>query len=99
MIDIALATSAAPIYFPECNFKKGSTRDYYIDGALAFNNPSLILLALANYYVENPKTDLFTVSISTGLTPSVSTKHEWLPDFIKISYKERLDYEENEYKT
>lgn len=42
MLHAALSTSAAPTYFPPHEFNyKGNMRKF-VDGGLAFNNPSLI---------------------------------------------------------
>ena len=48
MVDAALATSAAPTYFREKDITLDNVTKSYVDGGLACNNPSLMLIALAN---------------------------------------------------
>jgi patatin-like phospholipase/acyl hydrolase len=67
VIDVAMASSAAPVYFPSY---KG-----YIDGGVIANNPSLAAIALArdelggNRFIDN----LVLLSIGTGFSPEQVT--------------------------
>ena len=62
LVDIAMCTSAAPLYFPA--HKIGDHT--FADGGLVANNPSMFAHAQASLYVENPKTDILHISLSTG---------------------------------
>lgn len=61
MSDVALATSAAPMYFPR---KKIRSR-FYVDGGLACNNPAK---SCFDYAIENgiPPENQYIVSLGTG---------------------------------
>lgn len=60
VIDVALASSAAPIYFPSYN--------NHIDGGIIANNPSTAAIATARGDQENIETldNMFLLSIGTG---------------------------------
>lgn len=60
-IEAALATSAAPFYFPPV--KVGA--DYYVDGGLFANAPDLLGLHEAEHYLQVPKEKIFMLSIGT----------------------------------
>jgi uncharacterized protein len=74
-VDVAMRTSAAPIYFP--------TSDNYIDGGVAANNPAMAALALAT----NPDTDsgagrtlldIRLLSLGTGINAKwIPGDHDW----------------------
>jgi len=68
LVDIGIATSAAPTYFPSYVF--GGWR--WVDGGVVANNPSMYAHAEASLYVENPKTDILHISLSTGYDPGDS---------------------------
>jgi patatin-like phospholipase/acyl hydrolase len=65
LIDVCVATSAAPLYFPSYCF--GGNR--WVDGGVVANNPSVYAHAEASLYVDNPKTDILHISLSTGYDP------------------------------
>ena len=67
VIDVALASSAAPVYFP--SYKK------YIDGAVIANNPSTAAIAIAKdeKYGKRRFPDLVLLSIGTGYRPQKIT--------------------------
>ena len=65
LVDICLATSAAPLYFPSYVF--GDNR--WVDGGVVANNPSLYAHAEASIHVDNPKKDILHISLSTGYDP------------------------------
>lgn len=67
MIDIALATSAAPTYFPMAELPFFNC-EQFIDGGVWANNPSLVgLLEALNYFVGKEKeyTDIKILSLSS----------------------------------
>jgi uncharacterized protein len=68
LVDICIATSAAPTYFPSYEFAD----QRWVDGGVVANNPSLYAHAEASIYVDNPKTDILHISLSTGYDPGDS---------------------------
>ena len=62
IIDACCASTAAPIYFPTF---KASNDNWYIDGGVASNNPTLIAFSEAQGYFSDE--DLKILSIGTGL--------------------------------
>jgi len=68
LVDIALSTSAAPTYFPEHLIPgtNGGRDHIFVDGGVVANNPDLVSHAEASQFVENPKTDILHLSLSTG---------------------------------
>lgn len=78
MTDVALATSAAPTYFPISKIQGIS--DYLADGGLWANNPSLIgAIEAVSYFVGDDKDfetfnllSISNLSVSEGWTPSRS---------------------------
>ena len=73
MVDVALRTSAAPIFFP--------SYEHYADGGLVANNPSMSALAQAiDPETGNQKLDdIRLLSIGTGITPTFisGSDHDW----------------------
>jgi predicted acylesterase/phospholipase RssA len=65
LVDVCLATSAAPLFFPPHTFAD----KVWVDGAVVANNPSLYAHAEASRYVDNPKQDILHISLSTGFDP------------------------------
>ena len=67
LVDVALATSAAPTYFPAArvNHAQDGAADFYIDGGVFANNPSLIGLVEAIAYLSAEPTRLQILSVAT----------------------------------
>jgi len=63
LIDLALATSAAPTYFPLINTKHSTN---LTDGGIVANNPSLVGLIDAMELTDNKVEDISLISIGTG---------------------------------
>lgn len=63
LIDLALATSAAPTYFPLINTKHSTN---LTDGGIVANNPSLVGLIDAMQLTDNKTENISLVSIGTG---------------------------------
>lgn len=61
LVDIALATSAAPMYFPRHMIEN----QQYVDGGLCANNPNLIGLHEADYFFDVSLKDIALLSIGT----------------------------------
>ncbi|AGG88889.1 CBASS cGAMP-activated phospholipase [Rhodanobacter denitrificans] len=61
LIDVALATSAAPAYFPRHVFDHRQ----YIDGGLFANAPGLLALHEAQHFLGRPREDICLVAIGT----------------------------------
>ncbi len=76
MVDVALATAAAPVYFQSHEISKIS--DQLIDGGLCYNNPSLIgLTESLEYFLENDKKNQCAIlSIGNISSNLVMRKHK-----------------------
>lgn len=61
MVDIALATSAAPTYFPRHQFQ----HNQYVDGGLFANAPGLLALHEAETFFDVASSDVHLLSIGT----------------------------------
>jgi len=61
MVDIALATSAAPTYFPRHQFQ----HNQYVDGGLFANAPGLLALHEAETFFDVANSDIHLLSIGT----------------------------------
>jgi len=68
LVDIALSTSAAPTYFPAHKIPaaNGGKDHLFVDGGVVANNPDLFAHTEASQFVENPKSDILHLSLSTG---------------------------------
>ena len=66
MVDVALATAAAPTYFPAHVLKSGTT---LIDGGIWANNPALIAVVEAMTVLEQPTSSINVLSL--GCTDEV----------------------------
>lgn len=82
LVKVALATSAAPTYFPIVKIEEAGN-GYFVDGGLAVNDPSLIGATEASkYFVDresNEKFDLLSIS-SVGNNcgySSIKFKRRW----------------------
>ena len=61
LVDVALATSAAPTYFPVHNIDG----QQYADGGLYANSPDELALHEAEYYLSNSTESIYVLSIGT----------------------------------
>ena len=61
VVDIALATSAAPAYFPRHQFNNCQ----YVDGGLYANAPGLLALHEAEHFFKADRDDIWVMSIGT----------------------------------
>lgn len=61
LVDVALATSAAPAYFPRHTFNKSQ----YVDGGLYANAPGLLALHEAQSFMGQTPDDVHMISIGT----------------------------------
>lgn len=61
LLDLALATSAAPGYFPSVTFGESD----YIDGGIIANSPDLVSLLEAETFMRRSREDIFLLSIGT----------------------------------
>lgn len=71
MVDVALATTAAPTYFPPYKMGEGGEELYLIDGGVVANNPGGIgyFAALQRAHRDSHELDVLLVSIGTGHAP------------------------------
>lgn len=67
MVDVALASSAAPTYLPAVQVEG---RGSYLDGGLWANNPSLVAVTEALRYLQSSIDRVRLVSIGTGRSPA-----------------------------
>lgn len=95
MVDIALATSAAPTFFPLAQIKK-LNETQYVDGGVWANNPSLVGFTEAAWYFVGPRKSfdhLSLLSISslnygTGKPPFLNRRRsfvQWTPELFDLS--------------
>jgi len=61
VVDVAMATAAAPTYFPLAEIGDA----LYTDGGLFANSPDLLALHEATYFFEQPEGDIKVLSIGT----------------------------------
>lgn len=61
LVDVALATSAAPTYFPVHQIKS----ERFVDGGLAANSPVLMGLMEAKYYLGRSLSDVYVMQVGT----------------------------------
>lgn len=61
LVDVALATSAAPTYFPVHQIEN----ERFVDGGLAANSPVLMGLVEAQYYLGRSLSDLYVMQVGT----------------------------------
>ncbi len=89
LTDIALATSAAPAYFPRHYFDS----QQYVDGGLCANNPALLALHEADFYFDIPLDRIRLLSIGTlsakrTVNPKTSRNGgaiDWAESYIKLA--------------
>jgi patatin-like phospholipase/acyl hydrolase len=63
--EVALATSAAPVYFPmaKVGIPNSTTYNLFVDGGLWANNPSMVALVEAVAYMKVPLHDISLLSV------------------------------------
>jgi predicted acylesterase/phospholipase RssA len=61
VVDVALATSAAPTYFPIHSINK----ERFVDGGLAANSPVLMGLIECEHYLNRNLTDVYVMQVGT----------------------------------
>lgn len=61
LVDIALATSAAPVYFPQHRFNN----KVYVDGGLVANGPALFGVHEAEHFLNVPMGEIHVLAIGT----------------------------------
>jgi len=66
---VALATAAAPYYLPVAKITKGNISEYYVDGGLWGNNPSVVALTEALTYSAGDNTPGSIDILSIGNIP------------------------------
>jgi hypothetical protein len=90
MADVALATSAAPTYFPPYYFETGSICGHFVDGGIWANNPSLVGISEAcNFFVGNGKEydDFDVLSIGNIIAnDNPKPQKSWFNKIFGISY-------------
>jgi len=67
LVDVALATSAAPTFFPaaEIHHERDGASDFYMDGGVFANNPTMIGLVEAMAFLGTEPRRLQILSVST----------------------------------
>ena len=93
--EVALATSAAPTFFPiaKIHSRESSNWNLYVDGGLWANNPSIIALTEALTYKQQMMNDIFMLSIGNINTITSFKSNtflnkgivQWSVDFIKMT--------------
>lgn len=95
MVDVALATSAAPTFFPLAQIEKENNTQY-VDGGVWANNPSLVGLTEALSYFVGPGKpfdhlallSIASMNFSAGRTPMLKRRRSflrWAPDLFDLS--------------
>jgi len=73
-VDVALASAAAPTYFPPV--KPASQERSYLDGGVWANSPSLLALLVAHRYLGIEFSDIHLLSVGTGYLPEGRTSRQ-----------------------
>lgn len=73
--EIAMATSAAPTYFP---YFESSWGRYYADGGLWANNPSMVGTIEATGILKQPADSVRLLNLGNGRTPLGKGRPSWL---------------------
>lgn len=72
ILDVAMATSAAPIFFPKYSFDSAN----YVDGGLYANNPSLLAIHEAKHFFGVKKEDISLLHVGTLSSYASDVKKE-----------------------
>jgi len=83
LVNIALATSAAPTYFPLVNIKHSTN---LTDGGIVANNPSLVGLIDAMQIKNNDFKNIILISIGTGEQPCMPYEIDKLKSAGKLNW-------------
>lgn len=94
MVDVALATSAAPTFFPLAQIDKMNNTQY-VDGGVWANNPSLVGLIEAMWYFVGPDKafdhlhllSVASLNFSSGKPPVLERRRsflKWAPDLFDL---------------
>lgn len=95
MVDVALATSAAPTFFPLAQISQENNAQY-VDGGVWANNPSLVALTEALWHFVGPdkkysRVNLLSIASLNGLCgkPPIANRRRsfltWAPDLFDLS--------------
>jgi hypothetical protein len=95
MVDVALATSAAPTFFPLAQIEKEDNTQY-VDGGVWANNPSLVGLTEAIWYFVGPGKPfdhlallaIASMNFGSGRPPFLKRRRSflrWAPDLFDLS--------------
>jgi uncharacterized protein len=88
VVDVALATSAAPIFFPPA----GLANSLYADGGLVANSPDLVAVHEATHFLRIPRDRVWMVSIGT------TTSKYSVPDVPGNAYGARFWITDHEHR-
>jgi len=67
-VDVALASAAAPSFFPAASTGTQDPRSY-VDGGVWANNPSLVAVRVAHEFLQIPFEQIRLISIGNGEVP------------------------------
>jgi patatin-like phospholipase/acyl hydrolase len=83
-VDVALATSAAPMYFPKMTFTDPTYEDFisyqFIDGGVYANNPSMIGLTEALHYFVGKDKEFDSLALLSVASLNESAAEEHSPN-------------------
>jgi len=91
LVDIALATSAAPTYLPPHEFTWAGAPHRFVDGGVWANNPAVVaVMGLYPFVVHRGPSEsaLFLTSLGTGMSsakPSFTAEASWAHAFVDVS--------------
>ena len=68
-VDVALASAAAPLFFPATKMAKTNDPRAYVDGGLWANNPSLVAIRVAHQMMQVPFDQMRLISVGNGELP------------------------------
>ena len=89
MVEVAMASTAAPTYFPAYRLGRPGEDLYLVDGGLVANNPAQIayFAALQQAHREGYELDVMLLSIGTGHAPHDHMTYEeiWSRGWVKLA--------------